>query len=235
MDRAAANSLRALRAGRKTADVMVSSRRRRAHTLSLCTPGRRSRRAIVLLLALAVPASAEVDNGALSRTGADLAAAANRFYATYAAIPRSGGIPGPAARARLAPLLSSRLAGMINAAAAAEARFHAKVKQAPPLIEGDLFSSQFEGFQSYRVGACTAASAAGRCTVQLHYQSPGLPSGSGARGQTNSQPVDWNDEILFIKAGGQWKVDDIAYKGAFAFGNTGLLSQTLAMVVRSAP
>jgi hypothetical protein len=177
----------------------------------------------VLLLALAVPAAAEVDNGALSRTGADLAAAANRFYATYAAIPRSGGIPGPAARARLAPLLSARLAGMINAAAAAEARFHARVKQAPPLIEGDLFSSQFEGFQSYRVGACTAASAAGRCAVQLHYQGQG------------QKPVDWNDEILFIKAGGQWKVDDIAYKGAFAFGNTGLLSETLGMVVRSAP
>jgi len=181
----------------------------------------------LLLLALALPAHAD--------DAADLAASANRFYAIYAALPRSGGIPSPAARARLAPLLSTRLSGMIGSAAAADARFHAKIKDAPPLIEGDLFSSLFEGFQSYRVGACTSAAAAGRCTVQLHYQDRSPPSGSGARGPTNNQPVDWNDEILFTKAQGQWKVDDIAYKGAFAFGNTGLLSQTLAVVISTAP
>jgi len=30
-------------------------------------------------------------------------------------------------------------------------------------------------------------------------------------------------------------VDDIAYKGAFAFGNSGLLSQTPNMVISTAP
>jgi hypothetical protein len=168
-----------------------------------------------LLLALALSARADDTQ--------DLAAAANRFYATYAGLPRSGGIPSPAARARLAPLLSARLSGLIGKAAAADARFHAKVKDAPPLIEGDLFSSLFEGFQSYRIGACTASPAAGRCTVQLHFQ------------DRSQKATDWNDEILFAKAQGQWKVDDIAYKGSFAFGNTGLLSQTLAMVINTAP
>ena len=187
----------------------------------------KSRLVPFLLLAMALPVRAD--------DAIDLAAAANRFYATYAALPRSGGIPPPAARARLAPLLSARLSGLIGKAAAADARFHASVKDAPPLIEGDLFSSLFEGFQSYRVGACTATAAAGRCTVQLHYQDRTPPSGSGARGQANNRPVDWSDEIVFVKAQGQWKVDDIAYKGSFAFGNTGLLSQTLAMVINTAP
>ena len=183
--------------------------------------------AVPLLLALAIPARAD--------DASDLAAAANRFYATYAALPRSGGIPGPAARAKLAPLLSARLAGMIAAAAAAEIRFHAKVKDSPPLFEGDLFSSVFEGFQSWKVVTCSASGAAGRCTMQLHYQNPGPPSGSGARGQTNNQPADWNDDLLFTRAKEGWKVDDMAYKAGAAFGNTGLLSQTLKMVTSTAP
>jgi len=169
----------------------------------------------VLLLAGAVPACAD--------DATDMAAAANRFYATRAAQPRSGGLPEGVARGRYLPLLSPRLAGLLNDATAAQVRFHAKMKNAPPLLEGDIFSSQFEGFQTYKVGACTGNAKAGRCSVALHYEVPG------------QKPVDWNDDILLVKAGTGWKVDDIAYKGAFAFGNTGLLSQTLKMVISTAP
>jgi hypothetical protein len=180
--------------------------------------------ACAVLLALAVPAYAEVDNGAPARTEVTgMAAAANHFYATYTALPRQGGLPQGAALDRYLPLLSPRLAGLIRRADAAQARFHAKVKDAPPLIEGDLFSSQFEGFQTYKVGDCSGTATAGRCRVQLHYQPP------------NQKAVDWTDEILLVKAGGAWKVDDIAYRGAFAFGNSGLLSQTLNMVISTAP
>jgi hypothetical protein len=168
-----------------------------------------------ILLALAAPAWAD--------DATDMAAAANRFYATYAAQPRSGGLPEGVALGRYLPLLSPRLASLIRQAGAAQARFHAKVKDAPPLIEGDLFSSQFEGFQDYQVGACSGSGSAGRCSVRLHYQVAG------------QKPVDWNDDILLVKDHGQWKVDDIAYKGAFAFGNSGLLSQTLSMVISTAP
>jgi hypothetical protein len=171
--------------------------------------------ATLLLLGLAAPAQAD--------DTADMAAAANRFYATYAASPRSGGLPQGVARGRYLPLFSSKLAGLINDASAAEVRFHAKVKNSPPLIEGDIFSSQFEGFQAYKVGACSGSAAAGRCSVALHYQDPG------------QKPVDWTDDILLVKASGGWKVDDIAYKGAFAFGNSGTLSQTLKMVISTAP
>jgi hypothetical protein len=179
------------------------------------------------LLAAAMPARAD--------DASDMAAAANRFYATYAAQPQRGGLPDGVARGRYLPLLSPRLARLINDAGAAQVRFRAKVKNAPPLIEGDIFSSQFEGFQTYKVGACTGSATAGRCSVQLHYGAPNPPSGSGAGGQKNSQPVDWTDDILLVKAGGAWKVDDIAYKGSFAFGNSGLLSQTLQMVISTAP
>ena len=168
-----------------------------------------------VLLALAAPAQAD--------DASDMAAAANRFYATYAAQPRSGGLPEGVALGRYLPLLSPRLAALLRQAGAAQARFHAQVKDAPPLIAGDLFSSRFEGFQSYHVGACSGSAGAGRCGVQLHSQVP------------NQQSVDWTDEVLLVKDHGQWKVDDIAYRGAFAFGNTGLLSQTLKMVISTAP
>jgi len=187
----------------------------------------KKRAAIAVLMMLAAPARAD--------DAVDMAAAANRFYATYAAQPQHGGLPEGAARGRYLPLLSPRLLKLINEASAAQVRFRAKVKSAPPLIAGDIFSSQFEGFQTYKVGACSGSATAGGCSVQLHYGEPGLPSGSGAGGQKNNPPVDWTDEILLVKAGGAWKVDDIAYKGAFAFGNSGLLSQTLSMVISTAP
>ena len=182
---------------------------------------------LVLLLAGAAPAAAD--------DATDMAAAANRFYAIRAAQPRSGGLPEGVARGRYLPLLSPRLAGLLNDATAAQVRFHARIKNAPPLLEGDIFSSQFEGFQTYKVGACTGNAKAGRCSVALHYQSPALPPGSSAKAQKDNQPVDWTDDILLVKTGTGWKVDDIAYKGAFAFGNTGLLSQTLKMVISTAP
>ncbi len=74
-----------------------------------------------------------------------MAAVANDFYATYASLPRTGGIPDATARVRYAPLLSPRLTKLIAGAETAETRFMKQNKDSPPLIEGDLFSSLFEG------------------------------------------------------------------------------------------
>jgi hypothetical protein len=170
--------------------------------------------ALTLLLAAIVPAQAQ-----------DAGTAANNFYTSVMALPRAGGIPVPSARARLQPLLSTRLAALINQAAAAEARFRAGNKFAPPLLEGDLFSSLFEGPAAFRLGACTGTAVAQRCRIQFSRPpAPGAPA----------RPTDWGDDLLLVNEGGGWKVDDVDYRGGFAFGNTGLLSQTLAMVIRAA-
>ncbi len=42
----------------------------------------------------------------------------------------------------------------MSEAAAAQARFRARVPFAPLLLEGDLFSSALEGPASFRVGGC---------------------------------------------------------------------------------
>ncbi len=49
-----------------------------------------------------------------------------------------------------------------------------------------------------------------------------------------ARPADWNDDLLLVNEGGVWKVDDVDYRGGFVSGNTGLLSQTLTMVIRAA-
>jgi hypothetical protein len=171
-----------------------------------------------MLLLAAIPARAQ---------DAAAVAATNSFYTATQALPRAGGIPAPAARARLQSLLSTRLGALIGQAAAAEARFRAANKFAPPLLEGDLFSSLFEGPASFKVGACTGTAMAQRCRVQFN-----RPPEPGARGPV--RPADWGDDLLLVNEGGGWKVDDVDYRGGFAFGNTGLLSQTLAMVIRAA-
>jgi hypothetical protein len=107
------------------------------------------------LLTAALPATAQTDP-----TGV-----ANGFLAAYGTFHPSGGIPDAGGRARLSPYLSPRLNKMLAEGAAAEARFAAKVKGAPPLIEGDLFTSMFEGATGWKPDACTVAGASARCPV----------------------------------------------------------------------
>lgn len=162
-------------------------------------------------------------------------AAANNFYTAYRALPRAAGIPAPSAQARLQPLLSGRLARLIAEAASAQARFRARVPFAPPLLEGDLFSSALEGPTGFRAGGCTGTPAAQRCRIEFTRPSVPNPRGpSQALAQALAQPTNWNDDLLLVNEGGVWKVDDVDYRGGFAYGNTGLLSQSLAMVIRSA-
>jgi len=175
------------------------------------------KRAVALCgLLLAAPAMAQDMGGAERAAGA--------FYAAYAGLPHQGGIPDAAARARYAPLLSPRLNQLIAAAAAAQTRFQKANRNSPPLIEGDLFSSLFEGFSAYRLGPCSGDAKQGQCSVTLSYQD-----------KSAKPAVTWTDQILLVNTAQGWKVDDIAYKAGFAFGNTGLLSDTLKMTVAQAP
>jgi hypothetical protein len=123
----------------------------------------------------------------------------------------------------LAPYLSPALNKLLADGAAAEARFSAKIKDAPPLIEGDLFSSLFEGATAWKLGACTASGATARCPVNYTHA------------DNRRKPVTWTDSLLLVNTPQGWRVDDIAYGAGFQFGNTGTLTQTLKTVLRDAP
>ena len=151
-------------------------------------------------------------------------ATADAFYKELLAAPAAlaVGIPDAAARARLAALLTPRLNKALADAAGAEARFKAKNKDSPPLMEGDIFSSLFEGPTQFQLGACRGDDKTQRCAISLSRQDPG------------KAPVRWSDTLVLANNGG-WKVDDIAYDANFAFGNTGTLTQMLKMAVSEAP
>ena len=153
----------------------------------------------------------------------DMAGVAAGFLGAYGSFHPSDGIPDAGGRSRLAPYLSPALNKMLTDGAAAEARFAAKFKNSPPLIEGDLFSSLFEGATAWKLGACSASGTTARCPVAFTYAQPGHP------------PVTWTDTLLLANTAAGWRVDDIAYGAGFQFGNTGKLTDTLKTVLREAP
>jgi hypothetical protein len=173
-------------------------------------------RAILLALLFAAgfagAAQAAADEAAMLAT-------ANGFYAVYQTFHPSDGVPSPSDRAKYAPFLSSGLAKLLAEAGTAEARFAKANKGSPPLVEGDLFTSLFEGATSVEVAACSGDSRTGHCTARLAYV------------QAGSKPTDWSDTIYLVNSPAGWRVDDIAYGGTWAFGNKGRLSETLKQVI----
>ncbi len=151
------------------------------------------------------------------------AATANGFLAVYGSFHPSDGIPDSGARAQLAPYLSPGLNRMLAETATVEARFAAKIKDAPPMIEGDLFTSMFEGATSWKPGACGIQGSAARCPVAFTHA------------QTGETPVAWTDTLILTNTSQGWRVNDIAYGGGFRFGNTGTLTDTLKLVLSQAP
>lgn len=159
----------------------------------------------------------------------DPAAAVNAFYAVYKDHHAQGGIPDATGRLRYSPVLSPRLNKQLADAAAAQARLTAKVRGAPLMLEGDIFSSLFEGATSWKVGACQGDARAARCTVALSYVPP------PAQTAKPPKPANWSDTVIVAHTPQGWKVDDVVYDAGFAFGNTGRLSDMLQMVVAANP
>ena len=163
-----------------------------------------------LAAAIAGPAAAQAT---------DPNAAVEGFYRVYSTFHPSDGIPDDKGRAKYAPVLSDALNALIARAGAAENKFGAAHKDSPPLVEGDLFTSNFEGVTSYTIPPCAAEGRAARCRIALIYQSPG------------DKPVTWTDTLILVQTEKGWAVDDIAYGASWAFGNKGTLKQTLNRVI----
>jgi hypothetical protein len=189
------------------------------------------KRLLFALALAATPAAAQAPTAP-----GDPAAAVNAFYAVYAPQrAQGGGIPDATERLRFQPVLSPRLNKQLVEAARAQARLTAKVKNAvPPMLEGDIFSSLFEGATAWKVGTCQQSgqgnNKAARCTVALSYTPPPPPPG-----RKPEKPANWTDTVMLAMTPQGWKVDDVIYDAGFAFGNTGRLSAMLNMVIASSP
>jgi hypothetical protein len=133
------------------------------------------------------------------------------------------GIPDATQRARYAPYISPDLAMLLIEADTAATRFTKANKDSPPLVEGDLFSPNFEGISAFNLDMCTADGNTARCKVKLHF------ADKNPRAQDKS--VDWVDTVTVVRTPAGWRVDDIAYGGNWDFGNHGTLKAILQDVI----
>jgi hypothetical protein len=146
-------------------------------------------------------------------------AAVKSFYEAYLEI-QPAGVPDEGGREKLHPLVSETLDKLLTDAAKAEAdHAHRSQGEDPPLAEGDIFSSLFEGATSYQIISCAPEGPAARCTVAL--------TGGGE----DKDEVKWQDRIRLVAAKGGWVVDDIAYGGNWDFGPKGSLQAVLKAVI----
>lgn len=164
-----------------------------------------------------VVATLAASSAVQAQTGTDaLAKAAHGFYDVYMTLHPSDGIPDAATRAKFAPYVSPALDKLFVDGNQIESRYAAATKhQAPPLVEGDLFTPNFEGATAYRLGACETDKQGGHCAVTLTYDN------------RKDKPLSWTDTVYLVHTDAGWRVDDIAYGGSWDFGSKGRLTRTL--------
>lgn len=173
------------------------------------------------LLLLASPALAQAN---------DPAAAVHAFYGVYQS-RHDNGIPDATGRLRWSVVLSPRLNALLTKAANTQARMGARIKAAGPKaavmpgLDGDIFTSFFDGATSWKIGACQGDTKLQRCSVALTH----APSRPG------DKPANWSDTVVVANGTGGWRVDEVIYDADFAFGNTGTLTSTLRLVASLEP
>ena len=156
---------------------------------------------------------------AMAAAAADVERVAHAFYKVYLKLG-VGGVPSRAQQAQFAPLISTSLASLLRAARRAEEAHLRRTKnQEPPLIEGDLFTSLFEGAHAYTIAGCTPAAATAECAVTLTYADP-----------RDASKYTWTDRILLVRTRGRWVVNDIVFGGGWDFARKGRLTETLRAI-----
>ena len=146
-----------------------------------------------------------------------------RFYATY--LPgRQGGLPSGERLERLRPFLSDNLNRSILAALQYQERYIAShpdrtsqtgppVSYKPPFVDGDYFSSLFEGPTSFKVVRAVPAPS-GSWKVYVHFWYDASLAG-------------WEDEVIVAEQRARYVIDDVLFTGAGPFNPSGRLSDRL--------
>lgn len=111
---------------------------------------------------------------------------------------------------------TTELTAALEAARVRQTAFrHEHPGEKPPWVDGDLFSSLFEGPQDFRLGK--ALFEADCAEVPVH-----CVHGDGA-GATR-----WTDWLILRRKAAGWRVDDLRYGGQWDFALRGSLRQGLA-------
>jgi len=150
--------------------------------------------------------------------GDSAAEAARAFYRMHLQL-RASGLPVGEDLARYRPMLSKRLLALMAPAARERDRMIAQEPDLkPPFIEGDLFTSLFEGASEFELGQ-RSASGPDRETVEIEF--------SYTEGGQTSR---WKDRATMLREDGRWKLDDVEYGGSWDFASRGRLSDSLKQI-----
>ena len=148
----------------------------------------------------------------LGGQGSEPADVVRGFYTQYVKA-QPAGLPTVAQQKALAPYLSKRLLGLVDAARAyqeQEAKAHPDDK--PPFVDGCLFASLFEGPKAFEVGRAVADGP--RFKVPVHF--------------TYEKDVAWDDAVIVAREDGRYVIDDVLLSGIGQFNPPGRLSTNLA-------
>jgi len=163
-------------------------------------------------------AALSIAPAALPPDGEDMRAATELVTDFYEMRHRLGrtGLPDEnemkAYRAFLCPPLA---AAMDEARVRQRAFIDAHPDEKPPLVEGDLFSSLFEGPDAVSAAGTNVQGEGARVTLAMR-------AGDG------EQAPHWKDELLLDRHDGIWCIADVEYRGDWPFANKGRLTETLA-------
>jgi hypothetical protein len=150
----------------------------------------------------------------------DIEKAADAFYSIYLKVQPSG-VPRGKEQQKFRPYITDSLSKLLKQADQAEQRYYTATKgESPPLVEGDLFTSLFEGAAAFKVLSCDRRTAAGSCWVELTYVDPG-----------DKSSFKWKDKVDLIKEPRGWRVDNIEFLGDWEFMHKGRLKDLLTQVI----
>ena len=144
------------------------------------------------------------------------------FYAAVIA-QRVNGAPTAAQMTALTPYLSDTLRALLTAARQrSEADAARDPNEKPAFVDGDLFSSLFEGPNVVEVVADSAQGEHQIATVRM-------------TSNTANPPVVWTDRVVLTKERGRFVIDDVEYAGTWDFANKGRLRESLVAGLATPP
>lgn len=143
----------------------------------------------------------------------------NAFLLSYYGM-RTRGLPKPEQVDQLSVHVSEVLSGRLRRAYAGQQAYAKRFPgDKPPLVDGDLFSSLFEGPTSFAIGEIEIDKVHAKVMVNFTYTDPANPS----------SVTKWSDRYIVVhgpRVGG-WLVEDVEYLGTWDFAPKGKLSEAL--------
>jgi len=125
------------------------------------------------------------------------------------------GLPSGRVWEDLEARFSTDFAAAIGHAQSVQAREIAEhPDEKPSWIEGDFFSSLFEGPESYVLGPAILRGGRAEVPVWCSHSAGGVTT-------------RWSDKFLLVREGGTWRIDDVVRGGTWDFASKGSLKASL--------